>query len=414
VNDPQAPGSRRKWVLGAAVGALVAAVVVVVLLASGSGSRGHRTIARQTTSAPAPTSTAPPARPPAAPGPPALPPPSGQQLGANVNWLFNDRSYPQQLIEPQLRELRASGATVARSDALWEYAEPAPPVNGVHRYQWAFDDAIARSLAATGLRWFPIVDYAPSWATVTPDQPHSPPRSIDDFASFAAALATRYGQGGSFWRAHPELPLTAADTYEIWNEPDGSFWPPAPDARAYAELYLRARDAIRTVDPSARVIVGGLSAPESFLPQLLAQRPDLRGHIDGVAIHPYGGTPFAVLARVRTARRTLQSLRLGSVPLYATEFGWTTRPRGAYAWLSPRRRPGYIEATLAALGHLDCGLVGTFVYTWVTPEHDPLNPEEWYGIHPPGGGTTRDSVAFAAGIRKALAPGATIQLCARG
>lgn len=78
-----------------------------------------------------------------------------------------------------------------------------------------------------------------------------------DFASFAAALAERYGPGGAFWRARPDLAADPVDTYEIWNEPDvGMFWAPASDPARYADLYLRARDAIKAVDPGARVIVG--------------------------------------------------------------------------------------------------------------------------------------------------------------
>ena len=44
-----------------------------------------------------------------------------------------------------------------------------------------------------------------------------------------------------------------------------------------------------------------------FLAGMLAARPDLRGHIDGVAIHPWGPNPAAVLDHVRSARAELRS-----------------------------------------------------------------------------------------------------------
>jgi hypothetical protein len=326
--------------------------------------------------------------------------------------VFNDGVYSQAEIDAQLRRLRAAGATVARSDAFWESAEPTSPVGGVHHYRWQFDDEIAASLAAEGLRWMPILDYTAPWAQSVAGQDHSPPSSSAEYAAYAAAFAARYGPGGTFWRSHQRLAPEPVQTYEIWNEPDSAaFWVPAPDAGRYAALYERARDAIAAVDPNARVIVGGLKSPATFLPAMLAASPQLRGHIDGVAIHPYGN-PSIVLSRVRSARATLTSLGLGAVPLYVTEFGWTTRPPGAVGYAPARSRPGYLRATLTALGHLNCGFVAALLYTWVSPQRDPSDPQQWYGINGPDGRATPDVAAFAAGLSAAAQPGATIHLCA--
>jgi hypothetical protein len=140
----------------------------------------------------------------------------------------------------------------------------------------------------------------------------------------------------------------------------------------------------------------------------------MRGQIDGVAIHPYGPTPEAILANVRTARGALRSLGLGAVPLYVTEFGWTTHPAGAQNWLPERLRPDYILRTLAALGHTDCGVAAALLYTWLTPERNPGDREDWFGIHPPSGGATADTTAFADALARAGAPGPRIQLCSAG
>src|SRR5206468_146253 len=94
---------------------------------------------------------------------------------------------------------------LARSDSLWELAERRPPSGGVHRYDWTFDDGVVEALAEHRVRWLPILDYSPAWAARAPSRAHSPPRSGDDFAAFASALATRYGRGGQLWskRQHP-------------------------------------------------------------------------------------------------------------------------------------------------------------------------------------------------------------------
>jgi hypothetical protein len=149
------------------------------------------------------------------------------------------------------------------------------------------------------------------------------------------------------------------------------------------------------------VIVGGLTRPATFLPLMLAARPDLRGRLQGVAIHPYGSTPQVVLARVRQTRQTLTTLGLSRVPLFITEFGWTTHPPQALAYAPARLRPGYIAEAISALGHTDCGIAAVVIYTWVTPEHRLSDKEDWYGLNSPTGAATADARALAAGLRGA-------------
>lgn len=368
---------------------LVAAITGAVLaLGSGSGPR-----------------QAPPARPPAPPAP-ALPAPAAQAFGVNVNLLFNDFSYTPAQIGAQLQAVRATGAALARSDALWEATEPKAPIDGHHSYAWAFDDQVAGALAAQELTWLPILDYTAPWAQSIAGQDHSPPRTDGDYAAYAAAFAARYGPGGSFWREHPQLTPQPVTTIEIWNEPDnGEFWAPSPDPGGYADLYLAARVAIDAVNPGIRVVIGGLTRPTEFLPAMLQARPALRGHIDGVAIHPYG-VPAVVVSKIRAARATLVSLGMAAVPLYVTEFGWTTQPPRAIAYVNAHRRPGFILTTLTQLGHLQCGVAAGVLYTWVTPQHNPADGQDWYGIADPSaaGAATADVAAFSAGLRAATQP----------
>ena len=301
---------------------------------------------------------------------------------------------------------------MARIDAFWEAAEPLAPSGTVHRYDWRFDDTIADALARHGLRWLPIIDYTAPWAESIVGQDHSPPRSDADYAAYAAAFVARYGPGGSFWRTRSPLSGEPVDTIEIWNEPDNpEFWSPSPDPSAFANLYLSARDAIKTANPAVRVLVGGLTHPEAFLPRMVSARPDLVGHVDGVAIHPYGSTPASVLARVRGARSTLASLGMGSVPLYVTEFGWTTQPPDVFGWAPAQKRPGYIASTLAALGHTDCGIAGVDLYTWITADRNVADKEDWFGIQPPGGQNGPDVAAFALGVLRAVRPSQQRHLC---
>jgi polysaccharide biosynthesis protein PslG len=407
--EPGAGAPRWRWRsrAGAAVVAVAAGAALALVLILSSGG-GHRPAAP---AGPAPTASAPSGTSPV-PAPPAKPAPGAEEFGVSVNRLFNDGTYSPQQIDSQLTALRATGATIARSDALWEASEPAAPVGGVHHYDWGFDDAIATALARHDLRWLPIIDYSAPWAESVAGVEHAPPSTAADFAAYAAAFAARYGSGGSFWSAHPDLTVLPVGTFEIWNEPDSPhFWSPVPDAASSAALYTAARDAIAAADPEARVIVGGLSNPGAFLPALLAAAPDLRGHIDGVGIHPYAPNPLSVLATVGRARTTLAALGLGSVPLYVTEFGWPTLPAHSQDWAPERLRPRYIRSTIAALGHTNCGVAMTVLYTWVTPERDPANREDWFGIHSPAGTATPDVRALTAGLRAAAASSPTFDVC---
>ncbi len=255
------------------VALIVAAVAAVIASCGGSSHHGGAQLPAQAPAVPAPATTA---------------------FGATVNTLFNAPLYTPAQISAQLAALRSTGATLGRSDVLWEKIEPHPPTGGVHHYDWAFDDMIAGDLAAQGLTWLAILDYAANWAKAYPSQLHSPPRSPSEFATFAGAFAARYGPGGAFWRTHPELPPHPVDTYEVWNEPDGNFWYPAPSAAAYVALYLRTRAAIDAVMPGSRVIVGGLADPPGFLTRMLSAEPQLASHVDGVAIHVYPQHPAAI------------------------------------------------------------------------------------------------------------------------
>jgi hypothetical protein len=379
---------RRGKVLAAGVAVAVIAAGIVIALSSGGSKPRH----------PVTVGTRPPA--------PALPAPAGQGFGVNVNRLFNDGTYTQAQIDAQLAALRATGATVARSDAFWEATEPRAPVAGRHTYDWSFDDQIAGALAAHGLTWLPIIDYTAPWAESVAGQDHSPPRSDADYADYAGAFAARYGSGGAFWRAHPGLAPEPVSAIEVWNEPDNpEFWVPGPDAAAYARLYLDARTAIDAADPGVRALVGGLTNAGAFLPAMVRASPELVGHVDGVAVHPYGRPGLAV-ARVRGARATLVRLGMGAVPLYITEFGWTTQPPGAVGYAPEAQRPADITGVLTTLGHLQCGLAATLLYTWVTPERNPADPQDWYGIANPTDPSagTHDTAAFAAGVRGATQP----------
>lgn len=320
---------------------------------------------------------------------------SNEMFGVSVNRVFNDDFRPFRWQAP-LDAVRDSGIRQARSDAFWMWAEPSAPVDGVHSYDWSRLDAEAGALAQRGLRWLPILDYSALWAASDPSDYHSPPTSNADYAAYAGAFAARYGVGGSFWAEHPELDPLPVTTYEIWNEPNGAwFWRPAPDAAAYADMYLNARAAIKAVDPSATAVVGGLVADASFVEAMYTARPELRGNVDAVGWHPYAPTVAGAIGSVRALRRSLEQLGDRLVPIHLTEVGWPTSGQGRDIVLGEEERAVALEATTEALARSDCGVEAVIPYTWTTPERDATDIEDWYGLRHPDGRPSPSSDAYA-------------------
>jgi hypothetical protein len=352
-------------------------------------------------------------QPPAPLGPPARPALAGVALGASLNGALYDPVFAGLRGARQLDSAAAHGVRVGRADAFWASTETL--VAGRRVLNWTVNDRTAAELARRGIRWWPIIDYSADWASSVPGDTHAPPVHADDFARYARAFAARYGPSGDFWSVHPELPRLPVAAYEIWNEPDsGTFWRPRPDPARYLDLYLRARTAIRAVDPSTPVVTGGVTAPGAgFVSDLLRARPAAIGHIDGIAIHPYAGTPASVLDHVREFRTVLDANGAARIPLLVTEFGWVDSPRKDPLFAPPRRKARYVTEAMTELAASGCGVKAVLLYSWTTPERDPRERDSWYGVHPADGGETPSSRAFAAVLRRAsAAPPRTTTSCA--
>jgi len=335
-------------------------------------------------------------------------------FGINPGDLFR---LPQAQWDTNLAAMSLSGIETVRMGAWWSDLEPAAPVDGRHTYSWSETDTRVAALARHGLRWAPLLAFTPRWASREGYYAHAPARA-DDFASFAAALAQRYGPGGTFWSEHPELPARPIDSYEIWNEQNAErFWY-GGDAGTYADLYAAARTAVRRVDGSARVVVGGLAATiggvtpaDEFLRRMFAHRPDLRGNIDAVGFHPYARDVAGVHAAIAEFRSALDKIAGPGIPLELTEIGWTTTD------VSEAARARMLGKLALTLPRSDCGIESIAPYAWVGPELDETDREQWFGIINPES-TPKTSVrAYAVAIWimrgfAGAAPTDTVSICA--
>ena len=150
------------------------------------------------------------------------------------------------------------------------------------------------------------------------------------WAGFVTAVAARYGRGGTFWEAHPELQPIPLEAYQVWNEPNlPVFWRPSNDAAGYLRFVRLTRARLRAVDPEATIVLAGL--PESRLgtPMLEYMRaiyaqPGARSLFDVVALHPYAADAPGVLAALNRVRAYMNRRGDHGTPIWVTEIGWAT------------------------------------------------------------------------------------------
>jgi hypothetical protein len=339
--------------------------------------------------------------------------------GVNVQQVFNG---PSSAWQPQLAAMSGGGLQLARIDARWSNVEPHPPSGSSHSYTWSQYDQIVQAMAQHGLRWYPIVAYSTPWAGVTPGDSNSvvAPNHVGDFAAFAAALAHRYGRGGSFWSSHSSLSQLPVTDYEIWNEENSTFFlhPQTSAPEQYADLYMAARGAIKAVDPQADVVVGGLALGKAdvtdeiqFIQRMWAHRPDLSGNVDGVGLHPYQQTLANTYMRLAKFRQALDQIAGPSVPIEITEVGWATTS------VSESERATDLSLLAEQLPKSDCNVDRLLPYTWLTQESDPSDPESWFGIWNHDGSGKQSGIAYLNAVRlmrgltSTAPPNATNAIC---
>jgi hypothetical protein len=258
-------------------------------------------------------------------------------------------SYTVAQIQSELTQLRAGGVTWVREDLPWAVAEPEPGV-----FNWAPFDRLLQAASRARVHVLGILDYSAPWASSDPSGAGDvfyPPKNDSDFATYAAAVAARYGSLGSFWALNPQLARDPLAAVEIWNEPYGSwYWKPGPDPAAYDQLVRRTAPALHAVDPALTVLMSGdLQSWDErhaqhvgrWLPQLLAIDPGISKLVNGLDVHPYPTprnlSPTATGPDVRQSFQRVPLIHQAemaagvNLPIWLTEFGWSTAPRTASA-----------------------------------------------------------------------------------
>jgi polysaccharide biosynthesis protein PslG len=199
--------------------------------------------------------------------------------------------------------------------------------------RWAPYDALMAAAARQGIQVVPVLlgvaKKARPRRRLRVERPRTPVERTA-WARFVTAVATRYGRGGTFWKAHPELeprPLTA---YQVWNEPNlPAYWYPANDAAGYLRLVRLTRARLLAVDPRALIVLAGLPNSRLGTPMVdyvraIYARPGARTLFDIVALHPYAEDAPGVLGALNRVRAQMDRVGDRRTPIWVTEVGWAT------------------------------------------------------------------------------------------
>lgn len=176
----------------------------------------------------------------------------------------------------------------------------------------------------------PFVWGSPSWVTAQPGTEPATGWQRRAWGAFLRRAVERYGPQGYFWRENEDLPYEPIRVWEIWNEPNIVTFGSA-DPERFAALIRVSGRTLHRVDPSAKVIVGGLfgrplQVPPNvhagdFLSRLYRAR-GVKRWFDGIALHPYVASAAAMRSQIRNLRRIMRVHDDAATPLYVTELGW--------------------------------------------------------------------------------------------
>ncbi len=207
-------------------------------------------------------------------------------------------------------------------------------------------DLIVLEAARNGIEILPTLYGTPDWVARDLDGAVCEgdvcatfaPRSLaalDAWAGFVGAAVDRYGPDGSLWKENPEIQRLPVRAWQIWNEQNSpTFYRPAPDVDAYANLLAASERAIHERDPDAELILGGLFGTPldgerpaftawDFLARLYAI-PGAEADFDGVGAHPYAAHLEKVDYQLDLMHREIERAGDLDASIWVTEIGWAS------------------------------------------------------------------------------------------
>ncbi len=164
--------------------------------------------------------------------------------------------------------------------------------------------------------------------------------SATEMATKIVEYFKKYGKGGTFWigKSYGDK---GGQYFELLNEPGNPFfWTDAKTGGpvAYIALIKKVHEELvanfsAEVRPKMLISWDGGYGGDTYGEELLAKEPKLKELVDGVTVHPYGGTGERAKASLGGRERVTKAWSDFGVPVFITEVGWSTdvgaEPAGA-------------------------------------------------------------------------------------
>jgi hypothetical protein len=215
--------------------------------------------------------------------------------------------------EQDLDLIAAAGFKFIRMDFSWGATE-----RHKGEYHWADYEELTAGLERRGLRAIYILDYSNRLYEENNDSPQHA-ESVAAFARWAGAAARHFKGRRILW--------------EIWNEPNISFWKPKPDVQQYISLARATCRAVRENDPDATLIAPASSEfPWDFFEEMF--QAGLLEQLDAVSVHPYRHyqrSPETVAGdylRLRSLIERYAPTGKKAMPILSGEWGYSSHRQG--------------------------------------------------------------------------------------
>jgi hypothetical protein len=259
------------------------------------------------------------------------------------------------LTQEQFNTLKQGGVKEMRVAMIWGSMQP----KRGGAVEWSQFDPIVERAAKSGIELLPFIIGAPSWAVPTANVPgaggaKAPARlpatgsAGTAWSNFLKGAVQRYGPNGTFWSENPMVPDKPINAWQIWNEPNFKYFVAHPNPTEYGKLVKLSSAAIKSVDPTAEVILAGLFAKPAgarylkgkkvihatspnyfgsyFLEQMYKTNPGIKSRFQGVALHPYVARYRQLPAVIEELRGVMTREGDAAKGLWVTELGWSSEP----------------------------------------------------------------------------------------
>lgn len=271
----------------------------------------------------------------------------------------------------EFEEMAAAGFGSFRVAVDWRRVQAKR--NG--RYDWSYTDREVVAAEQAGMRPVILVYGTPHFVHDLPPNgvrgiyPPTRRADLDQWRDFTAALARRYGKNGRFDSDPADPGYRPVRTWVIWNEQNTvAYWLPRPDPTQYAQVLKFANAGITRVDPSARIVVGGMfgypiahASIKSFaFLRRLYEIDGIKRLFDSVSVHPYATTAGLAITQIKRFRKVMRRANDRRASILVGEIGWPSATHGQAG--QARRFASFLHR---AINHRrEWRIEGVTIYVW--------------------------------------------------